>query len=265
MLLIICVFIHELTLCPFSHKGLCVLMVAMSQKEYLALIEDTLSYVRQLQPKIEKRETEIELPPLPTLTKPPPRPKANPISYVTHPPQPLKKKEQKNLFFELEPAPVPRTEASLTIQKILKEIDPELYLHESVPNDHKAKRIKEAWKEKRDTPAIPILFQGQKHRSFVTRIAKAIDILYDSCRIVEIDPTKKWDLFLESENLKLIITPDATLFGTKELLPFYQENPQQKSRKLGKIPLLLLPDLSLYFKDPYLKRALWNVIKSALS
>lgn len=240
-------------------------MVVMSQKEYLALIEDTLSYVRQLQPKIEKRETEVELPPLPKLTKPLPKPEAKPIPHVAQPPPPLKKQEQKDTFFELEPPPIPREESNLTVRKILKEIDPDLYLHESVPNDHKAKRIKEAWKEKRDTPRIPILFQGQKYRSFVAKIAKAIDILYGSCRIVEIEPTKKWDLFLESENLKLIIAPDSMIFGTKELLPFYQENPQQKSRKLGKVPLLLLPDLSLYFKDPYLKRALWNVIKSALN
>ena len=240
-------------------------MVVMSQKEYLALIEDTLSYVRQLQPKIEKREIKVELPPPPKLTKPPLEPKAKPIPYVDQPPSPLKKKEQKDLFFELEPTPAPRAEANLTVRKILKEVDPELYLHESVPSDHKAKRIKEAWKEKRDTPAIPILFQGQKHRSFIANIAKTIDVLYGSCRILEIEPTKKWDLFLESENLKLIIAPDSMIFGTKEILPFYQENPQQNSRKLGKVPLLLLPDLSLYFKDPYLKRALWNVIKSALS
>ena len=240
-------------------------MVVMSQKEYLALIEDTLSYVRQLQPKIEKREIKVELPPPLKLTTPPLEPKAKPIPYVVQPPSPLKKKEQKDLFFELEPTPAPRAEANLTVRKILKEVDPELYLHESVPSDHKAKRIKEAWKEKRDTPAIPILFQGQKHRSFIANIAKAIDVLYGSCRILEIEPTKKWDLFLESENLKLIIAPDSMIFGTKEILPFYQENPQQNSRKLGKVPLLLLPDLSLYFKDPYLKRALWNVIKSALS
>jgi len=240
-------------------------MVVMSQKEYLSLIEDTLSYVRQLQPKIERKETEIELPPPPKLTKPLPKPKANPIPHVPQPSPTPKKKEHKDVFFELEPPPVPRAEANLTVRKILKEIDSELYLHESIPSDHKAKRIKEAWKEKRDTPAIPILFQGQKYRSFVTKIAKAIDILYGSCRIVEIEPTKKWDLFLESESLKLIIAPDTMIFGTKELLPFYQENPQQKTRKLGKVPLLLLPDLSLYFKDPYLKRALWNVIKSALS
>jgi len=240
-------------------------MIAMSQKEYLAIIEDTLSHIQQLSPKVKKGEIKIAPLPPPRPKQPLPQLMGKPLPQIDQPPPPLKKQESKNVFFELDPPPVPRAEANLAVRKILKEIDPELYLHESVPSDHKAKRIKEAWKEKRDTPVIPILFQGQKHRSFVAKIAKAIDTLYGSCRIVEIEPTKKWDLFLESENLKLIIAPDSMIFGMKELLPFYQENPQQKTRKLGKIPLLLLPDLSLYFKDPYLKRALWNVIKSALN
>jgi len=240
-------------------------MIGMSQKEYLALIEDTLSYIQQQQPKIERGKIKVELPPPPKLRKTLPKSIAKPTSQLAQPSPSLKKKENKDVFFELELPPAPLANVNHAVRKILKEIDPELYLHESIPSDHKAKKIKEAWKEKRDTPVIPILFQGQKYRSFVAKIAKAIDILYGPCRIVEIEPTKKWDLFLESENLKLIIAPDIMIFGTKELLPFYQENPQKKSRKLGKVPLLLLPDLSLYFKDPYLKRALWNVIKSILS
>ena len=91
-------------------------------------------------------------------------------------------------------------------------------------------------------------------------IAKAIDLCFGTCRLIEIEDGKKWDLFLQSPQLKLIIAPDHLIFETKELLPFYRENPQEKSRHLGEIPLLLLPDLSLYFKDPYLKRSLWNVI-----
>lgn len=147
----------------------------------------------------------------------------------------------------------------------MKELDPELFLHEKIPSDFKAKRIKEAWKEQRVAPAIPILFQGTQYRRFVQNIAKAIDLTFGSCRIMEIEKGKKWDLFLKSPQLKLIIAPDTLIFGNKEILPFYQETPQQKSRKLGEVPLLLLPDLSLYYKDPYLKRALWNVLCNTIN
>jgi len=244
-------------------------MMGMNKQQYLSLIEDTLTHIQQLQTKQKKKEPlQVELPPPPKPQTPTPTfaPKApTPPKPLTPPPSPVPtEKTEETPFLNLQPLPPPQESANLSTRKVLKEIDPDLFLHENIPSDHKAKRIKEAWKAKRDTPAIPILFQGQKYRSFMVQLAKAIDILYGSCRIVEVEPQKKWDLFLESENLKLIIAPDALIFETKTLLPFYQENPQQKSRKLGKIPLLLLPDLSLYFKDPYLKRALWNVIKTAL-
>ena len=143
----------------------------------------------------------------------------------------------------------------------------EIYLHENIPNDSKAKRLKEAWREKHNTPEVPILFQGSYYKPFLQSLAKAIETEFLPCRLVEIDhleKEKKWDLFLDSPKLKLIIAPDQLIFAAKELLPFYKEHPQQGTRFLGEIPLLLIPDLSLYFKDPYLKRSLWNVICQAL-
>lgn len=236
---------------------------------YDSLIDDTIAYIKELMPP-KKGKINVTLPPAPpkpqTIAKPQAVTQPLPIS---PPPKPVKeiklKEEKKEAFFFLEPPAAPLLESNEGVRKILKEIAPDLYQHESIPSDFKAKRIKEAWREKRETPAIPILYQGTEYRSFITRIAKAIDIAFGSCNVVDVVPEKKWDLFLESENLKLIIAPDTLIFGTKELLSFYQENPQQKKRKLGNIPLLLLPDLSLYFKDPYLKRALWNVICNTIN
>ncbi|QVL58274.1 MAG: hypothetical protein KFB93_04115 [Simkaniaceae bacterium] len=233
----------------------------MNNSEYNSLLNDTLTYIKGLLPPKEE-STKLELPPLPLKPKLKPQVQAKPppVKPIAPPPSPKPKALNAKVFIELELPKATAPEPTEGIRKILKEIDPDLYIHESIPSDYKAKRIKEAWKEKRSTPAIPILFQGTQYRSFIMRIAKAIDTVYGSCRLVDMTPRKKWDLFLESENLKLIIAPDAFVFGSKELLPFYQETPQQKTRKLGNIPLLLLPDLSLYYKDPYLKRSLWNVI-----
>lgn len=241
----------------------------MNNSAYHSLINDTLTYIKGLLPP-EEETCRVHLPPPSpkpqpkTESKPPPPPK--PVIETAPPPvSDQEKKEVKKDFIELEMPKSSPPQPTEEIRKILKEIDPNLYYHETVPNDYKAKRIKEAWKEKRSTPAIPILFQGRQFRNFVGAVAKAIDTVYGSCRLVEMTPQKKWDLFLESENLKLILAPDTLIFGNKELLPFYQEIPGQKKRTLGTIPLLLLPDLSLYYKDPYLKRSLWNVICNTIN
>lgn len=168
-------------------------------------------------------------------------------------------------FIALEWPKAPLSHPTEEIRKLLKEIDPTLYLHETPPIDHQAKRIKKSWREKQMAPAIPILFQGSEHKKFVQNIAKAIDTVYGSCHLVEATPERKWDLFLDSKHLKLIIAPDTLIFSNKKLLPFYEAIPQQKQQTLGKIPLLLLPDLRLYDQDPYLKRSLWNVICSTIN
>lgn len=232
----------------------------MNKHDYQSLIDDTLTYLHDLLPKKEEMVPKVTLspPPKPKVKAAPTPPKPAPV--MAPPPPPASEPQVKPGLFEVELPKAPAPEPTEGVRKILGEIAPELYLHEQPLGDYKAKRIKEAWKEKRGTPAIPILFQGIQYRKFVERIAKAIDTVYGSCRLVEITAGKKWDDFLESEGLKLIIAPDLFIFGNKELLPFYQETPQQKVRKLGNIPLLLLPDLSLYYKDPYLKRSLWNVI-----
>ncbi|MDN3509574.1 MAG: hypothetical protein P0S93_06160 [Candidatus Neptunochlamydia sp.] len=239
----------------------------MNNSEYHSLINDTLTYTKELLPQKDE-PSKVHLPPTPPKPKSEIKPKLPPKPIVEVTP-PLvtdqEKKETKKIFIELEMPKSSSPPPTEEIRRIFKEIDPDLYFHESIPSDYKAKRIKEAWKEKRSTPAIPIFFQGTQFRSFIQRIAKAIDTVYGSCRLVEITPQKKWDLFLESENLKLIIAPDTLIFGNKELLPFYQETPQQKKRTLGNIPLLLLPDLNLYYKDPYLKRSLWNVICNTIN
>jgi len=60
--------------------------------------------------------------------------------------------------------------------------------------------------------------------------------------------------------LKLIIVCDYTLWQLPNLMQFYKETPAQKTRQLGEKSLFLLPDLSLYLKDPLLKRSLWKAL-----
>ena len=231
----------------------------MIRDSYLQLIDQTLAYIQE---RLPRKET-LPLPPTPKLS--PPRPKAP----EAPPPKVEKKPEpKKETTLELHP-PMRLTQTeSHRMKAVLNSIAPELFLHEAPLPDDKAKRIKNAWNEKSLVPEIPILFQGTHYRSFLENLAKAISLTFAPSRVIEMtsfEKEKKWDIFLESPKLKFILCPDHLIFSSKELLPFYKENPGQKTRFLGNIPLLLLPDLSLYFKDPYLKRSLWNVLCQTLS
>lgn len=231
----------------------------MIRDSYLQLIDQTLAYIQE---RLPKKET-LPLPPTPVLS--PPKPKAPEPSPLKVEKKPEPKKET---TLELHPPTKPTPSNANRMGTVLKSIAPELFLHEAPLPDEKAKRVKNAWNEKSLVPEIPILFQGTHYRSFLENLAKAISLTFAPSRVIEMtsfEKEKKWDIFLESPKLKFILCPDHLVFSSKELLQFYKENPGQKTRFLGNIPLLLLPDLALYFKDPYLKRSLWNVLCQTLS
>lgn len=175
----------------------------------------------------------------------------------------IKKEREAPFVLELSPPPLPLKKSFGKMRTLLEAVAPELYLHEGPISDEKAKQTKGAWREKSQIPEIPILFQGEAHRSFLDNIAKAITLSLAPSRTIEVRPyerEKKWDLLLKSPKLKLILCPDHLVFSLKELRTFYRENLSQKTHFLGNTPLLLLPNLAFYFEDPYLKRFLWNVI-----
>lgn len=229
---------------------------------YHTLIDDTLTYLQELLHQnpslpislVKQPEVPQSPPPPPNREKaqnPPPPPAAS----ITH----KEEKKREDPFITLTPPTIPALKSTDTIKKLLSQIEPELHLHDTPLSDLRAKQVKEGWK--RDAPTIPILFQGKPFRSFIINIARSIEITFNtSCRLVEVKKGQDWTLFLQSSNVQFIIAPDYLIFSTQELLPLYKETPQQRVRYLGTVPLLLLPNLSLYYKDPQLKRSLWHVI-----
>jgi len=233
----------------------------MTMQPYVQLIENTIAYIQDLAPKKARS-------PLPAPLQPKPTPPKRAETEKPAPPPPKKIERKTETPLELHPPPRPEVAPSDKMGSLLKSIAPDLYIHEMPLSDEKAQRIKSAWNDKSQIPDIPILLQGSHYRPFLDNLAKAISLSFAPARVIDVGPfekEKKWDIFLQSPQLKCILCPDHLIFSSKELLPFYKENPGQKTRFLGKIPLLLLPDLSLYFKDPYLKRFLWNVICQVLS
>lgn len=181
--------------------------------------------------------------------------KTNPIApavpiFTTHPPKALQKTPMEDL------------------RSIISKIAPSLPLSHTIPDDTQAKQIKNRWKEQSNVPDIVILAVQGPSLSFLQQVAKAIELHFCSSRVIEVKPLEQqnsWEAFLNTPNLKMIITPDGVLWSCKHLMRYYHEFPNKKERFLGKIPLLLLPDPSLYLKDPTLKRSLWNLLCQMLT
>lgn len=168
---------------------------------------------------------------------------------------------------ELNPSKIQKTHSlsPTSFFTLFSKIAPEIALLKEIPDDAIAKKIALRWKTKNQTAPLTLLTfsEPEPHQKFLENMTKALDVCFGSARLVQaetIEKEKQWEAFLGAEGLKLIIVCDYTLWQLNGLMQFYKEIPNQASRTLGKIPLFLLPDLSLYLKDPLLKRSLWKAL-----
>lgn len=206
--------------------------------------------------------------------KPVPKPQPKPIPVAAPPPKPKVEPQpkpapappKKQVELQLPTLPEPQTKSA--IGQFFSALFPHMKLHDEPPSDTSAKRVKEAWKEQLGTPDIAILSSDPRAESFLKNVARAIDCTFAPCRVITVhhlERENKWDLFLETPHLKWVICPDSALWSSKNLLPFFKEYPKQNTRFLSKVPLLLLPDVTLYLKNPELKRSLWTLLCQTLS
>jgi hypothetical protein len=167
------------------------------------------------------------------------------------------------------PLPEPKpTNASL--RSLFQKLAPNIAILQEIPNDAIAKKIATRWKTKNQITPISILsfHEPPKQKALLIEISKAIDIYFGPAKLIEaetIEKEKQWDTFLQPQNLKCIIACDYTLWQLSCLMQFYKETSATQVRTLQGIPLFLLPDLSLYLKDPQLKRSLWKALCQKLS
>ncbi len=162
------------------------------------------------------------------------------------------------------PPPFPSSPQN-SIRNILSSIAPELAILNEIPSDAIAKKISERWKTKNQSAPISILLfqEPAEQKALLEQIAKALDVCFGPAKIVQaetIEKEKQWEAFLSVADLKMVLVCDYTLWQLNGLLGFYKETPAQGVRTLGNVPLFLLPDLSLYLKDPLLKRSLWKAL-----
>lgn len=223
------------------------------REELLALVTDTKALLTQDFPVKRKPVAPVKLPPppKPEPKKPEPPPEPEPELQLEKP--------------QMEPA---KTDS--TWGNILGKIAPTVNLHKAPPSDEEAKKSLVSSRVRAGAPKILLISSSHyaKFHPLLSSIARAIDTRLGSCKLVDVaklDAQEKWDALLASTTLRLVICPDQLLFSHPKMLSHYQEIPQKKLRTLGDKTLLLLPDPSLYMKDPLLKRSLWTVLCKTLS
>ncbi len=149
------------------------------------------------------------------------------------------------------------------LRELLIQKYPKVAIYDTPLNDGKAKRIKNAWKDLLEVPNTLLIYSQGAHKPFMENIAKAISSVFTPAKALHISHFQDEEnitRLLKDPNLKLIVTPDDAIMSSNSLMGLYKELPQQKQRFIGEIPLILLPDLSLYFKDPKLKASLWRLL-----
>lgn len=227
-----------------------------AHEEFALLVKDTLKFINpDPLPPVTQPKLAISKPPAP------PKPEVK----KELPPSPPEIEPLKPL--ELTPLKANNDPVGQDIKAALKKIAPSLKFIDEVPSDCVAKRVKEAYLVQKETPDVPILVMD-KPPPLLKSLAKAINTVHGSSHIVDgvkFEREKRWDLFLKSPNLKLILIPDVALWNALDLMRYYKEISKENKRFLGDVPLILIPDVSLYDKDPLLKRSLWNVITSLLT
>ncbi len=201
---------------------------------------------------VQKLDLPIKNAPDLKITPPPKKPEAPPKKII-EPKKPI-------VLEKIEPrVAVTETHKMATI---LNKVSPDLFLHKELPRDDKAKQVKTRFL----LPKIPIFYTKQlsEHRPFLENVAKALDALMGSCRLVDIESIEQknqWSHILSTSPFSFIIAPDIAIFGSFHLITHFIEIPAAGEKRLGNIPLFLLPDLSLYTKDYNLKRSLWLELK----
>jgi len=164
------------------------------------------------------------------------------------------------------PVPKPAPDAGFAdLQKLITKIIPGFPFVSAIPSDAKALQIAQRWKTKNQSAPISLLCLNEppQQQKFLTNLALALDVTFGPARLIHaegIEKENQWEAFLSVPELKLVIICDYALWQMPHLLQFYREVPNQMQRFLRDKPLMLLPDLTLYLKDPQLKRSLWKAL-----
>ncbi len=150
------------------------------------------------------------------------------------------------------------------LRNLITDIAPSFTLREEPLPDTEAKQ-----KPQRIGAEIALIYFGDdpKEIEFLKNLTKAISDKIRSAEIIDahkIENEKGWKSFLEGPELKWIVAPKRGLRKSTELAQYYKELPATKERFLGLIPIFFIEPISEYFKNPGLKKTLWEELCKTL-
>ncbi|MCB1111037.1 MAG: hypothetical protein H7A37_07650 [Chlamydiales bacterium] len=165
----------------------------------------------------------------------------------------------------LEPMPAAAGADLKEIRKIISEKFPHIKLHDNPPDDSEAKQRSQRLR----APEVVFLsfHEPQEQALFLGKVCRAVDqqlapaVIYPADKI---NKQNKWEAMLAMKQLSLIVATDVGIHSMPKLKELYRESSNKMHRYLGGVPLLLLPDLTIYLKQPELKRSLWKALQQLL-
>lgn len=224
---------------------------------------ETVAYFRKNPLKTTIPKPTASLIPPPSVQTIPPRPIVSHRTVMSKSPKP--QMPQPNVQAEVPSSPEPWKLEPMgnanqidtnSFKNILEGHIDNLPILETIPDDTKAKELQNKWRMPRAIPPVAIISfdESPRYRTFLGNIAKAISQIMLS----EVIPLHVFDP--NASTLRLVIATEQGLDRQENLKKLYRET-HKGERTLGKVPLILLSELSLYFKEPHLKAALWEEIR----
>lgn len=191
------------------------------------------------------------------------------ISTPKNEPLPPKTVQKKVALLELQPMDAPVIPDLHDLRSLVQQQSPSTAILDTIPSDTIAKQVSNQWKQQAQTPEVIILTfnESEKYLAFLHNVAKAVRLHSTPANLSsaeKIEQAKEWDKLLASQKLRLIIASDYGIYALPGLMQYYKEDSSKARCYLGNIPLLLLPDLSVYFKEPTLKASLWKAISGMI-
>ena len=145
---------------------------------------------------------------------------------------------------------------------------PSFVIKKTIPDDRLAYLRENEWKEEGLQVEVVLLSFHESVESdlFLQNIAQAISSYFSSAQVIDAQQwgkQKKWDLFFEKNQAKLVLS-SPQLLKQAFLLPYYKEIPSTTERFFGSIRLHMLSSLDSYFKNPSQKKDLWQALCAIL-
>ncbi len=155
------------------------------------------------------------------------------------------------------------------IKNIITKFSTNITTTEEILDDKLAKQKSQKYKLKNIAANLTILAykESEKQYKFLEKISIALNNYFYSSKLISayvIEKENNWDVFLSENEIFLIIASDHLVFELPNLRKHYKENPSTKEKYLDNIPLFLLPDTSIYLKEPSLKASLFKTLQQKI-